>query len=158
MTRRAQQLDRDQLILDRLAKIEHKVDSIEQTSAFALRPDAAKYFDEVKKIFRYGLRRAQVYLAADGARSVQDIAQHLSMKRQNVGRDLKRLGAEGMLELVDSRGNRDIWAKKPLDRSLRIGPYLCEEYSLQPSGLKQRGMKAGKARRARKKRRPGKRK
>src|SRR5712691_11634087 len=128
--RREQAQDRDQQILDRLAKIEHKVDSIEQTNAFALRPEAEKYFAEVKKIFGRSLRRAQVYLAADGARSVQEIAQHLAMQRQNVGPDLKHLCDEGLLELVESHGNRDIWAKKPVDRTLRITPFLCREFNL----------------------------
>jgi DNA-binding MarR family transcriptional regulator len=128
-------MDRDQQILNRLASIEHKVDSIEQTNAFALRAEAEKHFAEVKKIFGRSLRRAQVYLAADGVRSVQDIAQHLSMKRQNVGPDLKCLADEGLLEVVDSESNRDIWAKKPLDRTLRITKFLCEEFDLQGNGL-----------------------
>lgn len=147
--RRDQALDRDQHILDRLAKIEHKVDSIEQTNAFALRAEADKHFAEVKKIFGRRLRRAQVYLAADGARSVQEIAQHLRMRRQNVGPDLKHLAEEGLLELVDSQSNRDIWAKKPLDRTLRITPFLCREFALQRNGLSE---KSGKkpARRKRK--------
>jgi len=142
MSRRLEQaLDRDQQILDRLAKIEHKVDSIEQTNAFALRAEADKHFTEVKKIFGKSLRRAQVYLAADGVRSVQDIARHLGMRRQNVGPDLKHLGEEGLLELVDSRSNKDIWAKKPVDRTLRISPFLCKEFSLQKNGLKQKSGK-----------------
>jgi len=139
MSRRQEQsLDRDQQILARLAKIEHKVDSIEQTNAFALRAEAEKHFAEVKKIFGNSVRRAQVYLAADGFRSVQELAQHLGMQRQNVGPDLKHLGDEGLLELIDSQSNRDIWAKKPVDRTLRITPFLCSEFGLQKNGLKQK--------------------
>jgi hypothetical protein len=130
-------LDRDQQILDRLAKIEHKVDSIEQTNAFALRAEADKHFAEVKKIFRRSLRRAQIYLAADGSRSVQQLAKHLGIHRQNVGPDLKCLGEEGLLELVDSQSNRDIWAKKPIDRTLRITQFLCQEFSLRKDGLRE---------------------
>lgn len=136
--KRGQALDRDQQILGRLAKIEHKVDSLEQTSAFALRADADKHFAEVKKIFGSSKRRAQVYLAADGALSVQEIAGHLGMQRQNVGPDLKHLAEEGLLELTDSDGNQDIWAKKPVDRTLRITKFLCEEFQLQRNGLVQR--------------------
>lgn len=148
--RRKETLDRDQQILDRLAKIEHKVDSIEQTNAFALRAEADKHFAEVKKIFRRSRRRAQIYLAADGARSVQEIAKHLHIQRQNVGPDLKRLGEEGLLELVDSQSNRDIWAKKPVDRTLRITPFLCGEFALQRNGLKQNsGKKAARRKRRR---------
>lgn len=150
MNRRQEQtLDRDQQILDRLAKIEHKVDSIEQTNAFALRAEADKHFAEVKKIFGRSRRRAQIYLAADGARSVQEIAKHLYIQRQNVGPDLKRLGEEGLLELVDSQSNRDIWAKKPIDRTLRITPFLCREFALQSNGLKQNSGKKAARRRQR---------
>jgi Fic family protein len=137
-------LDRDQQILSRLAKIELKVDSIEQTNAFALRAEAQKHFASVKEIFGSSTRRAQVYLATDGARSVQEIAGYLKMKRQNVGRDLKYLGEEGVLELVDSQSNRDIWAKKPVDRTLRIAQFLCQEFRLQRNGLRQGSMKAKK--------------
>ncbi len=139
--RQEQALDRDQQILARLANIEHKVDSIEQTNAFALRAEAEKHFAQVKKIFGRSIRRAQVYLAADGALSVQEIGAHLGMKRQNVGPDLKHLGDEGLLELVDSHSNKDIWAKKPVDRTLRITPFLCQEFALQKNGLKQRARK-----------------
>jgi hypothetical protein len=53
MSRNSRQVsrDRDQQILNRLAKIEHKVDSLEQTTAFALRADAKRHFASVKEIF-----------------------------------------------------------------------------------------------------------
>ena len=70
--------DRYQQILSRLAHIEHKVDSIDETNAFALRADAKRHFRRgEKKIFKNSSRRAQIYLAADGSRGVQEIAQHL---------------------------------------------------------------------------------
>src|SRR6266699_7169552 len=122
----AQQQDRDQQILSRLARIEHKVDSLDQTTAFALRAESDKHTAEVKKIFKNSLRRAQVYLAADGSRGVEEIGKHLGMQRQNVGPELSFLGEEGLLEIVNTVGGRDIWAKKPVDRTLRISKYLCE--------------------------------
>jgi len=76
--------DRDQQILSRLAKIQHKVDSLEQTTAFALRADSDRHKASAKQIFKNSKRRAQVYLAADGQRSVQEIAAHLRKPIQNV--------------------------------------------------------------------------
>jgi hypothetical protein len=128
-------LDRDQQFLNRLAKIEHKADSIDQTLAFSLRVDKEKHFDSVKGIFGRSKRRAQVYLAADGTRSVQDIADHLGMKRQNVGIELGQLSQEGLLEIIDSQGNKDLWAKKPVDRTLRISQFLQKEFNLKSNGL-----------------------
>ena len=90
-------IDRDQQILNRLSRIQHRVDSIDQTQAFALRADEAKHFNTVKEIFKTGTRRAQVYLAADGTRGVDEIAKHLNMKAPNVSRELRILSEEGML-------------------------------------------------------------
>jgi len=137
-------LDRDQQILSRLARIEHKVDSLDQTTAFALRAEAQKHFAEVKKIFARSTRRAQVYLAADGSRGVQEIAAYLGMNRQNVTPELRRLREEGLLEIADSQGGKDIWAKKPVDRTLRIAKFLQQEFSLESGG---RPAKSGKRKR-----------
>lgn len=136
--------ERDQQILNRLARIEHRVDSIDQTSAFALRADAERHREEVKKIFRHGKRRAQIYLAADGNRGVIEIAAHLGMQRQNVGPELRILGEEGLLEIVDVTGGRDIWAKKSIDRTVRISKYLSEEYNLKLDGRLDKAKKRAK--------------
>jgi hypothetical protein len=123
-----------QQILHRLAHIEHKVDSIDETNAFALRAEAEKHQETVKKIFRKGKRRAQVYLAADGNRGVVEIARHLGMKTPNVSPQLRILKEEGLLELIDATGRQDFWAKKTIDKTLRITKYLCDEYNLKPDG------------------------
>ena len=68
------------------------------------------------------------------------------MHRQHVGPDLKHLGEEGLLELADSHGNRDIWAKKPVDRTLRITALLRAEFQLESSGRKGKAIKPVKAR------------
>jgi len=127
-------LDRDQQILNRLSKIEHKVDSLEQTTAFALRAEKDKHFASVKEIFKTGKRRAQIYLAVDGSRSVKEIAAHLRMKQPNVSRELKILAEEGLLKIVDASGGRDTWAKNPIDRTLRITQFLRTEYALDANG------------------------
>lgn len=123
-----------QQILHRLAHIEHKVDSIDETNAFALRADAEKHQETVRKIFGKSIRRAQVYLAANGTRGVVEIAQHLGMKQPNVSPDLRILKEEGLLEIVDASGRQDFWNKKTIDNSLRISKYLCDKYNLTPEG------------------------
>jgi DNA-binding MarR family transcriptional regulator len=126
--------DRDQQILNRLANIQHKVDSIDETNAFALRAEESKHMETVEKIFKRGIRRAQIYLAADGTRGVIEIAEHLGMKQPNVSPDVKILKEEGLLELVGTSGKRDILAKKRIDHTLRISKYLCSKYNLKPDG------------------------
>jgi DNA-binding transcriptional ArsR family regulator len=126
---------RDQQILRRLANIEHKIDSLEQTTAFALRADAEKHFDSVRKVFGNSTRRIQVYLAANGQRAVQDIAELLRMKPPNVCRELEKLRQEGLLEIIEQEGGKTYWGKKPIDRTIRISSLLMKEYKLDKDGL-----------------------
>jgi DNA-binding transcriptional ArsR family regulator len=133
--------DRDQQILSRLANIQHKVDSIEQTNAFALRADKEKHEQSLRDIFRNGKRRAQVYLAANGSRSVQEIADHIKMKRPNVSAHLKALSVEGILEIAYSSGGKDYYGKKPLDHTIRITRFVCDEFSLDSDGTEKRAQK-----------------
>jgi len=127
-------LDWSQQILSRLGLIEHKVDSLEQTTAFALRAEASKHRASAMEIFRRSKRRAQVYLAADGSRGVQEIAAHLKMQRQNITPELRALKDQGLLEIVGSSGGRDLWGKTPIDRSVRITQFVCEEFNLERNG------------------------
>jgi len=127
--------DRDQQILNRLANLQHKVDSIEQTNAFALRADAEKHLGSVRKVFGKSRRMAQVYLAANGDRTVGEIAELLDMKPPNVSPSLKRLQEEGLLEVSEVGGGSHYYVKTPLDRTIRISKYLRETYNLTDDGL-----------------------
>ena len=132
--RSPESLDRDQQILNRLGKIEHKVDSLEQTHAFSLRADEARHFESVRQIFRNSKRKAQVCLAANGERSVNEIADHLGMKPPNVSKALAVLQSEGLVEVFEQNGGTTYWGKTPLDRTLRISGFLMTEYQLGPDG------------------------
>ncbi len=127
--------NRDQHILRRLANIEHKVDSLDQTTAFSLRADAEKHYDSVREVFGTSKRRVQVYLAANGNRAVEDIADLLSMNPPNVSRELSHLGEEGLLEVLEVEGGRSYWGKKAIDRTIRISRHLMEEYGFDEDGL-----------------------
>lgn len=127
--------DRDQQILRRLTNIEYKIDSLEQTTAFALRADEKRHFESVKVIFGDSRKRVQVYLAANGNRSVQDIVELLGMQQPNVSRELRRLRQEGLIEIIEREGGRTYWAKKPIDRTMRISQWLMKEHQLDRNGL-----------------------
>lgn len=130
-------VDRDQQILRRLSNIEHKVDSLEQTTAFSLRANEEKHQQSVKKIFGKSRRRMQVYLAANGQQSVQDIAELLKMKLSNVSRELSFLQEEGLLEVMEKEGGMTYWGKKPIDRTIRISIFLMKEFKLNENGTPQ---------------------
>lgn len=117
-------------ILRRLANIEHQVTSIEETNAFAMRSNREQHREQIIKIFKHSKRRPQVYLAANGKRSVDEIAQQLGMKQPNVSRDLGRLEREGLLKVSAS----GYWTKKPIDWSLGVSELLMREFGLQVDG------------------------
>lgn len=127
--------DRDQQILRRLNNIENRLNSLDQTNAFALRADAERHFESVHKIFRKSCRRVQIYLAANGNRSVQDISNLLGMKSPNVSDDLVYLQTEGLLEIKDQIGGKAYWGKKPIDHTIRISKLLMQEFKLNEDGL-----------------------
>ena len=127
-------IDRDQQILSRLAEIQRQVNSIDGTLAFSLRANADEHESVLRKIFGTSKRRAQIYLAADGARGVQEIADHIRMKRPNVSTELSLLKSEGLLEIIDNQGGRDIYVKKSIDSSFRISKFLQREFSLKKDG------------------------
>ncbi len=135
--------DATKQILSRLGEIEHKVDSLGQTSAFALRVDKDRLFAEVKQVFKDSKRKAQVYLAANGRRAVGEIADHLGMKRQNVGRELKVLSEESLLK-VFPEGGRDVWYKLPVDQTIGISRFLMREYQLNADGMATKANKKAK--------------
>ena len=127
--------DRDQQILRRLSNIEHKIDSLEQTTTFTLRANAEHHYESVRKIFGKSRRRVQVYLAANGDRSVAEIAKLFGMPQPNVSRALQYLQREGLLEVYEKEGGRTYWGKKQIDRTIRISKLLMEEYHFDKNGL-----------------------
>jgi DNA-binding transcriptional ArsR family regulator len=127
--------DRDQQLLRRLTNIEHKVDSLDQTTAFSLRANAQEHYASVRKIFGRSKRRVQVYLAANGNRSVDEISELLSMSAPNVSRELSILEEEGLLEVQEIEGGRTYWGKKAIDRTIRISRHLKEEFEFGDDGL-----------------------
>ena len=128
--------DRDQQVLRRLSNIEHKVDSVEQSTAFALRADADRHLKIVKKFFGRSKRRAQIYLAANGQRAVQDIAKLLKVsKENNVSAELRVIAEESLLEVLEKDGGKTYWGKKSIDRTLRISKFLMGTFHLDKDGL-----------------------
>lgn len=127
-------VDRDQQILSRLSNIEHRVDSIDQTNAFALRAEREKHLGSIKQIFGTSKRRAQIYLAANGRKTVNQIATHLGIKNaNNVSAELSFLNEEGLIEILDTSNGR-IWGKKRVDATLQISRFLKEHFNLTDDG------------------------
>jgi DNA-binding transcriptional ArsR family regulator len=120
-------------VLRRLSNIERKVESIDETNAFAMRSNREAHQQQIEGIFGKSRRRAQVYLAANGKRSVGDIASLLGMKQPNVSSDLTLLEKEGLLNVFSSAGFNH-WNKKPIDWALGVSELLMQKFKLDQNG------------------------
>ena len=122
-------------ILRRLANIEKKVESLDETNAFAMRSNRDAHRKTLDDIFGRSARRAQVYLAANGKRSVNEITQLLGMKHQNVSAALGEVEKGGLLSVTSVAGS-SYWNKKPIDSSLGISELLMDKFKLTADGAK----------------------
>ena len=121
--------DTNSEVLRRLAMIEAQVTSLDETSAFALRANRDEHMQTVRSIFGKSKLRAKVYLAANGKRRVQDIADLLNITKQAVSPHLLHLAEQGLLAPLPN-GKEVYYAKKRLDRTLGISKYLRDEFKL----------------------------
>lgn len=121
-------------VLRRLARIEQKVTSLDELTGFGMRPDRDRYLGEVDDIIGSSRRKAQLYVGADGLTTVGQLADRLGISvSANASRRLAELEREGLLT-VDFDGNQRIYAKKPIDRALRISEHLRRRFNLGADG------------------------
>jgi len=126
--------DRDQQILRRLSNIEFKVESLDQTTAFAMKSDYEKHISTIKKIFGNSKVRAQAYLAADSNRTVNDISELLNKKMPNISPELSNLQNEGLLEVIEKDGSNIYYGKKKIEKILSISKFLMNKFNLNIDG------------------------
>lgn len=124
----------DREILRRLIGIDHKADSMQDSLAWIVRANAGELKQQLLSEFGASKRRAQVYLALDGTRTVNDVAEHLSMKRQNVTGELKTLKRLRLVDIVESDGRGTIYCKKFFDAVVGLSGALMTKFNLDPSG------------------------
>jgi predicted transcriptional regulator len=127
--------DRDQQILRRLANIEGDIRSIRHTEAFVVRANLSEYMKILERIFK-GERRAQIYLAANGSRTVNEISKMLGIVQSGVSREFPKLEVEGLVKVVDKIGSNVYWGKTQLESILSISRYLMKKFNLDRDGKK----------------------
>jgi hypothetical protein len=125
--------DAEAEILRRLANIEFQITSLDESTAFAMRANRDELLEAVDGVFRKSRQLAQVYVAANGRRSVSEIANIVNAKRQNTSAHLKRLAVEGLL-LPHIDGNQTLYRKKRLDQTLGITNRLRERFRIDADG------------------------
>lgn len=121
-------------VLRRLIAIDHKTDSMEDSLAWLVRANSPQLKGELIEAFGKGKRRIQVYLALDGNRNVNAIADHLGIKRQNVTRELKWLRDRRLVDVVEAEGSGVVYAKKFFDAVVGLSASLSDKFGLDAQG------------------------
>jgi len=96
-----------------------------------IRANKKEILTGILEFFGSSKRRAQVYLAVDGERSVAAIAALLKMKGPNVSAELTRLKEFGLIEVKSVSGLSMIYKKRKLDRILGISRELERIFKLR---------------------------
>lgn len=123
-----------QTILRRISSIENKIDSLDQTTNFALRSEEEKHQETIDKIFGKSKIRAQIYICVDGINKLKDIGEHLHIKSPNIYPEITILKEEGLI-FPSSSDSGVIYSKTALENSFRISKYLMEKFHLDKNGL-----------------------
>jgi DNA-binding transcriptional ArsR family regulator len=120
----------DELAID-IKEIRWRQESMDGSMDLLLKANREAIIAEIGNFFGNSKRRAQVYLAVDGDRSVGEITQLLNMKMPNVSTDLSKCAEEGLIERipVPSKGGF-VWKKKRIDKVLHISEYLRKKFDL----------------------------
>ena len=76
---------------------------------------------ELKSFFQGRRRMSQVFLTIDGKLTSDEVARALSMRRQNVDRDLRMLRDAGLVAPIHASGRVSVWARNALlEQVLRL--------------------------------------
>src|SRR5437660_537321 len=106
--------DKDHL-LEKVAAIGRRMDSVEEiVGSMADADDKLK----ARMLSKFGRsrRRAQVYLALDGIRDANAIAEFVGTQRQNVDVEIRSLWRKRLIDSAEGDGRGTIYRKRSIDR------------------------------------------
>jgi DNA-binding transcriptional ArsR family regulator len=120
----------DELAVD-IKMIRWRQESIDSSMDLLLKANREAIMSEIESFFGNSKRRAQVFLAVDGKKSVGEIAQMLNIKMPNLSADLSKCAEEGLIERVPSAVKGGfVYKKKKIDMVLHVSEFLRKKFGL----------------------------
>lgn len=120
----------DQLSQD-IKEIKWHQEAIDSSMELLIRANKEPILAEILSFFGDSKRRAEVYLAVDGTKSVAEIADLLRMKQPNVSRELSILKDLGLIEVGPSTETTIVYKKRRIDRILGLSKELQRVFDLR---------------------------
>jgi DNA-binding transcriptional ArsR family regulator len=122
-------------ILERLIRIDNRTDAMQHNLAWLVRANEPQLKQELIAAFGNSARRVQIYVALDGVKNVQAIADALGMHQPHVSRDLLWLKKRGLIDVVEGDGQGTIYTKTIFDSIINLSEELAKKFSLNKHGL-----------------------
>ncbi len=107
-------------------------EAIDSSMELLIKANSKKILEEIFKFFGRSKRRAEVFLAVDGQRTVEDITELLGMQKPNVSRHLTSLKEEGLIEIKKiAKGGYYVYKRRRVDKILGLSRKLRVKLGIQ---------------------------
>lgn len=114
-----------------IREIKWHQEAIDSSMELLIKANKDAILAEIMNFFGRSERRAQVFLAVDGRRTVEGITQLLDMRGPNVSRELTKLKEEGLIEIKRITKEGFIYKKRRVDRILGISRMLKKKFGIE---------------------------
>ena len=114
-----------------IREIKWHQEAIDSSMELLIKANGVQILEEIMSFFQKSKRRAEVYLAVNGKRTVSDIVQFLEMKAPNVSRELSKLKDEGLVEIKEIPSSGYVYKKRKVDRILKISKKLRKSFEIE---------------------------
>ncbi len=124
-------VESDQIAQD-VREIKWHQEAIDSSMELLIKANSEKILEEIFKFFGRSKRKAEVFLAVDGQRTVEDITDFLGMQKPNVSRHLTSLKEEGLVEIKKvTRGGYYVYKRRRVDKILGLSKKLKVKLRIQ---------------------------
>lgn len=106
-------------------------EAIDSSMELLIKANRDSILSEIMAFFGESRRRAEVFLAVDGKRTVEDITQTLAMKKPNVSTQLTKLKEEGLIEIKRITSKGHVYKKRRVDKILGISKKLKNKFEIE---------------------------
>jgi len=126
----------DQLSQD-IREIKWHQEAIDSAMEHLIRGNKGPILAEIMSFFGTSKRRAEVYLAVDGEKTVSEIARQLGMKGPNVSTDVSLLKDYGLIQVKGVSGSGVVYKKHRIGKIVGLSKELERKFALRaPAGEK----------------------
>jgi DNA-binding transcriptional ArsR family regulator len=105
------------------------IEAIDASLATMLRSNRQDFLESIAMVFGRSKRRAQVFQAIDGRKSIIEISEYLGMSSSAVSREATILKNTGLIQVKEIQGRQIIYKQSPINRILDVDGMLRRRFT-----------------------------